>query len=379
MSSDAGSIPAASNIIENKLFKQIKKSFILIIIFSLLPYAFSSAQDIPYARLSTKEHSSFSRVIIELSSLLPFSVEKRASLLLVEIKTNASLRIRRGPSESPFVDSFSWTRGNDSLTLTIKAKHANFKYDYFTTDNPPQLIIDLSQKVKNPKAIRTIVIDPGHGGLESGTKGKFGTLEKTVTLPISLRLKDFIERNLAFRVVMTREKDVSVTLDNRVAKANNNEADLFISIHANGSRRKNARGSETFFLSLNATDEEARRLAYMENSADELDERIEKEKEDEIKMILWDMAQAAYLQQSSQLAEFIQKELNLLLGTANRGIKQAPFKVLSGVACPAVLVEIAFLSNPVEEKKLLDEGFQSKVARAIYQGLVNFIRLYSQE
>ncbi len=96
-------------------------------------------------------------------------------------------------------------------------------------------------------------------------------------------------------------------------------------------------------------------------------------------MILWDLAQTAYLKQSSQMAEFIQKELNLIQGTANRGIKQAPFKVLTGVACPAVLVEVAFISNPDEEGKLGTEGFQSSVAQAIYRGLANYLKTSSQK
>jgi len=222
--------------------------------------------------------------------------------------------------------------------------------------------------------VKTIVIDPGHGGLESGAKGKFGTLEKDITLAIGFKLKAIIERNLAFRVVLTREKDVDVSLENRAAMANNNKADLFISIHTNSSYRKKARGSETFFLGLNATDKEARRLAYLENNSAAFEEKIAADNEDEIKMILWDMAQKAYLKQSSELAESVQRELNLLLRTYNRGIKQNSFRVLAGVACPAVLVEVAFISNPEEERKLLTEEFQNNVAQAIYRGLANYIK-----
>ncbi len=104
-----------------------------------------------------------------------------------------------------------------------------------------------------------------------------------------------------------------------------------------------------------------------------------RDNQDEIQMILWDMAQAAYLKQSSQLAEYIQKELNLLQGTANRGIKQAPFKVLTGVACPAVLVEVAFISNPDEERRLGTDEFQQSVARSIYGGLANYIKASAQD
>ncbi|MCD6193879.1 MAG: N-acetylmuramoyl-L-alanine amidase [Candidatus Aminicenantes bacterium] len=229
-------------------------------------------------------------------------------------------------------------------------------------------------------AIKTIVIDPGHGGTESGARGKLGSLEKDITLDIALKLKEIISRNMAYRVILTREEDIDVPLDTRAAIANNNRADLFVSIHVNSSYRPNAHGSEVFFLSLNATDEEARRLAYLENNSSELERKIaDPENEEDIKMILWDMAQTAYLKQSSLLAERIQQELNTLLNTANRGIKQAPFKVLTGVACPAVLVEVAFISNEEEERKLLTEEFQTKVAEAIYRGIQDFLRAFSPQ
>lgn len=241
-----------------------------------------------------------------------------------------------------------------------------------------------AQDISKPKnsfsqGIKTIVIDPGHGGLEPGAKGRFGTLEKNISLAISLKLKAIIERSLALQVILTREEDVDVSLENRAAKANNNKADLFISVHVNSSFRREARGSETFFLSMEATDEEARRLAYMENNPAELEKGISGENEDEIKMILWDMAQTAYLNQSSILAESIQNELNSLFLTRNRGIKQAPFKVLCGVACPAVLVEVAFLSDPDEERMLRSEDFQNRIAQAVYKGLENYIAQSSEE
>ena len=222
------------------------------------------------------------------------------------------------------------------------------------------------------------MIDPGHGGIETGAKGNYGTLEKDVTLAVAKKLKERIEGELKYRVVMTRDSDVVVALDRRAAVANNNKADVFISIHANGSRRTNARGSETYFLSLNATDEEARRLAYFENNSGELENRLGEQDFDDLKLILWDMAQSAYIKQSSQLAEFVQNQLNQFLNTQNRGIKQAPFKVLTGVACPAILVEIAFITNPEEEKKLQSEDFQTQVAEAIYRGLSGCFDLYEK-
>jgi N-acetylmuramoyl-L-alanine amidase len=222
--------------------------------------------------------------------------------------------------------------------------------------------------------IQTVVIDPGHGGMETGAKGRFGNLEKDITLAISLKLQALIQRNMGFEVVLTRDRDVDVSLENRSATANNRKAGLFISIHANGAVQKKAAGSETFFLSLNATDEETRRLAYLENNSSDLQSRIDPSTDEDLMMILWDMAQTAYIKQSSRLASLVQSELDAMLGLKNRGIKQAPFKILTGVACPAILVEAAFISNPDEEQKLASEAFQTKVAEAIYRGLARYLR-----
>jgi N-acetylmuramoyl-L-alanine amidase len=231
---------------------------------------------------------------------------------------------------------------------------------------------------------KIIVIDPGHGGLDVGAKGKFGNLEKTVDLAISLKLKAIIEQSMAYRVVMTRDKDIDVSLENRSALANNNDAIVFISIHANGSFRT-ATGAETFYMSLTDVDEETRKLAYLENNSSQLEKRIADESKDDVKLILWEMAQAGYIKRSARLAEAIQRELPALLTTEgrpsrslaveNRGIKQARFKVLTGVACPAVLVEVAFMSNPEEEQKLINEEFQTSVAQAIFRGLTNYLKI----
>jgi len=380
--------------------------------FSLL--SFAAAQ--PTLRASARDYDGYSRAIITFPSSLPFTLQKQDNLLVVRISSTSRFRLKTDPVQSRLIKSFSWVQGSDMYMIIIEARHERFRQDSFEIKGKRQLVIDFyelgalpvaekpgveSQRVPpeleekpappaseaaappvegNPQAakgIPTIVIDPGHGGLEVGAKGKFGNLEKDITLAISLKLKALIEKNLAFHVELTRDKDLDVSLENRAAIANNHRAELFISIHANSSYRHNANGSETFFLSLNATDEEARRLAYLENNSADLEKPLAPENADDIKMILWDMAQSAYLKQSQRLAEIIQDELNSLLGTKDRGIKQAPFKVLTGVACPAVLVESAFISNPQEERDLVRDAFQENVARAIYRGLVRYIKLLS--
>ena len=134
---------------------------------------------------------------------------------------------------------------------------------------------------------------------------------------------------------------------------------------------QSARGSETFYVSLKATDQEALLLSQRENKSYEELEKIAKD--DELKMILWDMAQNEYIKESSVLAEYIQNELNVLLQTINRGVKQAPFRVLMRAAMPAVLVEVAFISNLSEERQLQEKAFLDKIANAIYSGISKFI------
>lgn len=339
--------------------------------------------------ISEQDYEKYSRVTIQSDRPLSSSVEKSDAFVFVKIRANSPFRIQRESFRSRFIKSLGWSQGSGSYTLTINTENENFSIDSFKIQNPPRLIIDIYPNrgqippTSETDRIRTssqtldpecIVIDPGHGGLEIGARGKFGTLEKDLTLAIGMKLAEIARQTRASNVVLTRDGDVDVSLEDRSAIANNNKATVFISIHVNGSYRKGAAGPETYFLSKDATDEEARRLAFLENNSETLENNIQAEDEDLIKMILWDMAQTAYLKQSSQLAEDIQDELNLLWGTRNRGIKQAPFKVLTGVACPAVLVEVAFLSNPQEERKLLTEEYQRKIAQAIYQGLAKFLR-----
>jgi N-acetylmuramoyl-L-alanine amidase len=248
-----------------------------------------------------------------------------------------------------------------------------------TAGTPGPSILPKADESSSSAPVRNIIVDPGHGGVKPGAKGKFGTLEKDVTLAVSLKLKDLIEKTMPFRVILTRDKDLDVSLESRAAVANNNDAQVFISIHANGSVRSKSHGAETFFMNVNASDEETRKLAYLENTGEELEKRIADEAQDAVKMILWDMAQAAYVRQSQRLAEMVQEDLNLELGLENRGIKQAAFKVLQGVACPAILVELAFISNPEEERKLSDESYQQRLAESIHRGLVRYLRLFPQK
>ncbi len=216
--------------------------------------------------------------------------------------------------------------------------------------------------------LRTIVIDPGHGGEEPNARGPRGTFEKDVTLSVARRLKNRIEQQLGLRVVLTRTADQTVRLDERAAIANNNKADLFISLHANASSRSSAMGAEVYYLSLEGYGDEARQLATSEGQP----LAVVGGGIRDIDVILWEMAQVRYLEQSAAFAEIVEEELRARVRMSSRAIQQAPFRVLVGANMPAVLVEMGFISNPVQERQLTSDQFQRAVVDALVGSIIRF-------
>ena len=235
----------------------------------------------------------------------------------------------------------------------------------------------LSSLDPSPVAIKTIVIDPGHGGRDAGAVGSKGLREKDVVLEIGLKLRHLIQERLGIRTVMTRTEDVFVPLEERTAIANRAKADFFISIHANAAPKSKAQGFETYYLSLEPSDSEARASAIRENLSVNL-EGLKPKEQDTLKAILWDMANTLYMKESSELAEILLEELDKILKVDNRGVKSAPFFVLMGAAMPAVLTEVAFISNPEEERRLQEAEYKERIAEALYAGIVRFKSRYER-
>ena len=219
-----------------------------------------------------------------------------------------------------------------------------------------------------PAEIRTIVIDPGHGGTDAGAQGPEGTLEKDVTLSVAQRLRTLLERRLGVRVILTRTGDTLVALDRRAAIANNDRADLLISLHANSALRDVATGAEVYYLDIDEYGAEAREIAdrdgrYLPVSGGGVRE---------IDVIPWELAQARHLTPSADLATFVGDELRLRVPMSPRPVQQAPFRVLVGANMPAILVEMGFISNPEQERQMTQSGFQTRVAEAIAAGVIRF-------
>lgn len=234
---------------------------------------------------------------------------------------------------------------------------------------------DTRQRWREP--LQRIAIDPGHGGVDNGKIGSSGIMEKDINLELTLLLQERLLDALGVDVVMTRVEDELVPLERRAEIANAEGADLFVSIHCNGWFHPNAGGFETFFLSPARTEDEVR-LAREENASTRFENPgLSPEQADDLDFILWDMVQNEFITESSELAELIQQELSEELDIRNRGVKQAGFKVLKGIQMPAVLIEVAFLSNPEEERLLQNPDFQRRVIRGIVEGIRRFQNRYA--
>jgi len=224
---------------------------------------------------------------------------------------------------------------------------------------------------------RIIVIDPGHGGRDSGAVGPRGLREKDVALDIALRLRKLIQDRLGLRVILTRSEDVFVPLEERTAIANRAKADFFLSIHVNAAPKSRATGFETYFLSKEPSDNDARASAIRENLP-LTEEGLGHKGQESVKAILWDMAYALYTRESAELAGIMLEELDKIPSVNNRGVKSGPFFVLMGAAMPSALVEVAFISNPQEERKLQEEAYKQRVAEALLEGIAKFRARYEK-
>ena len=324
-------------------------------------------------QLSVANVQGVSKVVITLSGPTDYTITKEQSAYTIRFKTQIRAPFAAQSYDDPYVAKATFSASD--LRLDLKAPDAGA--DAYKLENPFRIVLDFHKVAPGPSTlptiviptrpvetpgIHTIVIDPGHGGKEVGAIGPGGMMEKDATLTLCRKLADNLETRLRTRVILTRTDDSVVTLDQRTAIANQYKADLFLSVHMNAAVVKGAHGSETYFLSLEASDELARKAAEVENAAGR---PLPPAGSSDLKLILWDLAQQEYLAESSRFAQAVQEEMNRATGVQNRGVKQAPFKVLVGATMPAALVEVAFITNPEEEAKLKTDDFQKMIIDAL--------------
>ena len=229
---------------------------------------------------------------------------------------------------------------------------------------------------ENEGILRTVVIDPGHGGKDPGAIGK-RVKEKDVVLGIALKLGNYIKENIpGVEVVYTRDKDVFIPLDQRAKIANSNHADLFISIHANWINNSNVHGTETFVLGLHRSEDNLE-VAKKENSVIVLEDDYTTKYEgfdpnQAESYIIFELMQNVYLDQSIQMASLVEDQFAERAGRRSRGVKQAGFLVLRETAMPSVLVETGYLTNIKEEQYIASNEGQAIIASAIYRAFKEY-------
>lgn len=333
-------------------------------------------RDAVSVQVSVANVQGISKIVIALSAPAEYGIVKEPGAYAVLFRSPIRAPFVEEVYEDPAIARVSFAGNNLRIQLTA----TDIVGDAYRLESPPRIVLDfrkgaapipgatqpLPSTPREAPGIRTIVIDPGHGGREVGAVGPNGLLEKDVTLTIARKLAAALSSKVGARVVLTREDDSVVSLDQRTALANQYKADLFLSVHLNAAVVKDAKGSETYFLSLEASDELARKAAEAENVSAAPNPTAD------LNLILWDLAQQAYIEESSRFAQSIQEEMNAATAVANRGVKQAPFKVLVGATMPAALVEVGFISNPEEEEKLQTEAFQTLMVEALTRAVQRY-------
>ena len=229
--------------------------------------------------------------------------------------------------------------------------------------------VDLRSE-KEKWEFKTIVIDAGHGGKDPGAVGYRGTKEKDIALDVAKRLEKKLSKNMNVKIIMTRDEDVFLRLSERTKIANESNGNLFISIHTNAAEDRRASGFETFLIGPNKN-EAAVRVAARENAVLELEGTTGKKLTNE-DLIQATIAQSAFASKSEQFASMVQKEIKKRVQSRDRGVKQAGFYVLMGASMPNVLVELGFISNPSEEKKLRSPQYRDQLATAIYRAVEQY-------
>ena len=258
-----------------------------------------------------------------------------------------------------------------SLSSSSAIKHTNdeIRFTSISEDKKTVKTVDLRSE-KEKWEFKTIVIDAGHGGKDPGAVGYRGTKEKDIALDVAKRLEKKLSKNMNVKIIMTRDEDVFLRLSERTKIANESNGNLFISIHTNAAEDRRASGFETFLIGPNKN-EAAVRVAARENAVLELEGTTDKKLTNE-DLIQATIAQSAFASKSEQFASMVQKEIKKRVQSKDRGVKQAGFYVLMGASMPNVLVELGFISNPSEEKKLRSPQYRDQLATAIYRAVEQY-------
>jgi N-acetylmuramoyl-L-alanine amidase len=364
---------------------------------------FGQAQTAEIYDLRYFTHPNFTRIVVDVGTLREYAPEEsrdpgRISVDIFQARINPIVREETAPSRSDYISLVRITQKTETtVRVAVDVDFARVeRYEVFHVFDPFRIVIDIYPRKTKPPAetvkppqpaqpvgkgytmarqlglgVRTIVIDPGHGGADPGCIDASALYEKDLVLDISLRLRDLLQANTGLNVIMTRETDIAVPLENRTVIANQRQADLFISIHINAFPTDKRKGVETFFLNF-STDPNVNALAARENATTtktigEMDKIIRK------------IVQNSKIIESRELARIVQRNLVRQLSVRYKdvtdlGTKGGPFWTLIGAGMPSILVEISHLSNPVEAKRLREDAYRQAAVKGIYDGIIAYLQ-----
>lgn len=352
-------------------------------------------------------HPYFARIVIDIGTLREYSSNKllspdRIYVDIFEARLNPILQGQSIPVKSDYLSQIRIAQKTVStVRVVVDVDFSKIKnYQVFNLFDPFRIVIDIYPQeassspsptpIQPPKptqsgyslirqlglGIRTIVIDPGHGGTDPGCMGKNGLREKDIVLDVSLALKRLLNTKKDLEVILTRETDIYVPLENRTVIANQKRADIFISIHVNSNMNRRRVGIESFFLNF-SPDPSVNEIAARENATST--KNISEMKETIMKIV-----QNSKILESRELARKIQRNLLKCLSQNysninDLGVKGGPFWVLIGGEMPSALIEISHLSNSKEAQKLKDSLYRQQIAQGIYEGIMEYIQSLGKE
>jgi N-acetylmuramoyl-L-alanine amidase len=351
------------------------------------PAARAATAGIALLELRHQSYPSFTRVVIESGAAVTYTMDTGPQDIRVRLPRLDLPGARTEAVADGLVKEIRLEPADGAAVLRVALESDAADVKAFSLQEPSRIVLDVFRRretaasvptARGLEPLRLIVLDAGHGGHDPGARGPTGLAEKDVALDVTRRVARMVEEGLGIKVALTRSTDVFVPLRERTSFANKQRADLFVSIHANAHPRAVSQGVETYFLSSEASDNDARQVAALENGVVQLESPASRPKGAMLKSILWDLAQSEFQHESSFMAETVLDSMTRSLNLVNRGIKQAGFFVLAGATMPAILIEIGFMTNPSEEKKLASPGHREAVARAIYAGLAEYKQRHDQ-
>lgn len=355
-----------------------------LIIFQTVPV--NASDKVEVANIRYWSSQGYTRVVIDLSRSVEFTKKRLSNPDRLYFDLKDARIVGEVQNKLPVGDSILKSirvgqYNTDTVRIVLDLECME-DFSAFLLDDPTKLVIDVNAKKQERSTVgrRTVVIDPGHGGHDPGAVGKNGLREKDVVLNIALKVREILSKDPDLHIILTRERDVFIPLEERSLIALKNGADLFVSIHANASPNRSARGIETYLQ--NWTDEEeATRVAARENyvSVKKMKEMMKLYKKDDyVGKMLSDLSRDYKRDWSVALAHYVQNSLcsdvaKVHKKTANLGVKKAMFFVLMGANMPpSVLAEVSFISNPEEEKLLSDESYRAVIAGSIASGIKRY-------